>query len=220
MLETVVVGAGIAGFSVALALWERGTAVTIVEGSRPGSGATGASAGMLVAQYEAGEPDAKFQLGLESRRRYPEFVQRVQDLSGGSLHVHWNGMLVANLTEEEHAGAVEAAAWQREIGLEAEIIDPGAAEQIEAGVSPTVSSYLWLPSEGWLDSQRLGDVMREVCARTDIRLIVGNGAAEVLTAADAVVGVRMADGRTLAGDRVVLKGGAVTFMEGEFEISL
>lgn len=208
MLETVVVGAGIAGFSVALALWERGAVVTIVESSRPGSGATGASAGMLVAQYEAGGPDARFQLGLESRRRYPEFVERVQDLSGCSLHVHWNGMLIANLSEEEHDGAVESVAWQREIGLEAEIIDPGAAERIEAGVSPTVSSYLWLPSEGWLDSQRLGDVMREVCARTDIRLILGNGAAELLTVEDRVVGVRMADGRTLAGDCVVIAAGA------------
>lgn len=208
MLETVVVGAGMAGFSAALALWERGAAVTVVEGNRPGSGATGASAGMLVAQYEAGGPDAKFQLGLESRRRYPEFVERLQDLSGGNLHVHWDGMLVANLNEGEHDRAVDAAAWQREIGLEAEIIDPGAAEQIEPGVSPTVSSYIWLPSEGWLDSQRLGDVMRETFARTDMRLISGNSAAELLTMSDAVVGVRMADGRTLAGDRVVIAAGA------------
>jgi glycine oxidase len=163
---------------------------------------------MLVAQYEAGEPGAKFHLGLESRRRYPEFVERVQDLSGGGLHVHWNGMLVANLTEEEHDNAVESAEWQREIGLEAEIIDPGAAEQIEAGVSPTVPSYLWLPSEGWLDSQRLGDVMREICARTDIRLISGNSAAELLTTADGTVGVRMTDGRTLVADRVVIAAGA------------
>jgi len=100
MLETVVIGAGIAGFSVAFSLWERGAAVTIVEASRPGSGATGASAGMLVAQYEAGEPGAKFRLCVESRRRYPEFAQRLQSVTGGGLHLRWDGMLVANLTEE------------------------------------------------------------------------------------------------------------------------
>ena len=76
MLEVVVIGSGIAGFASALALWERGAAVTVVEESRPGAGATGASAGMLVAQYEA-SPGDMFRLDLESRRRYPEFAARV-----------------------------------------------------------------------------------------------------------------------------------------------
>lgn len=208
MLETVVIGAGMAGFSAALALWERGAAVTIIEASKPGSGATGASAGMLVAQYEAGEPDAKFRFCLKSRNRYPEFAERLQDLSGGGLDLHWGGMLVANLTQAEHDVAVESAKWQGGIGLEAEVLDPGAAEAIEPGVSAKAFSYLWLPSEGWLDSQRLGDLMRDTCARTDIRLILGNSVADVLATAGAVVGVRMADGRTLEADCVIVAAGA------------
>ena len=208
MLETVVIGAGIAGFCVAFALWERGAAVTIVEASRAGSGATGASAGMLVAQYEAGESGAKFRLCVESRKRYPDFAERLQAVSGRSLHVRWDGMLVANLTEEEQEDAAESASWQRELGLEAEILSPTEVERIEPGVSAAVYSYLWLPSEGWLDSQLLGEVMRETCARTDIRLIVGNSVADVLTVAGAAVGVRMIDGRTLTADRVVVAAGA------------
>jgi len=208
MLETVVIGAGIAGFSVAFALWERGGAVTIVEASRPGSGATGASAGMLVAQYEAGGPGPKFRLCLDSRARYADFAERLEAVSGRALPLSWCGMLVANLTQEEHEEAVESLSWQREAGLDAEILSPGEAERIEPGVSQAVSSYLWLPSEGWLDSQQLGEVMREACARSDIRLIVGNSAAEVLTAAGSVIGVRMVDGRTLTADRVVVAAGA------------
>jgi glycine oxidase len=208
MLEIVVVGAGVAGFSVALALWDRGAAVTLVEESRPGAAATGASAGMLVAQYESGAADAKFRLCLESRTRYPEFAARIEELSGQRLDVRWDGMLVANLSDAEHVGAEETVRWQREGGLEAELLDPAAAAELQPGVASDVVSYLWLPGEGQLDSQRLSAALTAALAGTGIRLIGGNGVAEVLSSAGRVNGVAMADGRTLEAERVVLAAGA------------
>jgi glycine oxidase len=208
MLEIVVIGAGVAGFSAALALWDRGAAVTLVEKSRPGAAATGASAGMLVAQYESGGPDEKFRLCLESRTRYPEFAARIEELSGQRLNVRWDGILVANLSDEEHAGAVETVRWQRDAGLEAELLDPAAAAELQPGVAADVVSYLWLPQEGQLDSQRLGTALTAAIAGTGIRLISSNGAAEVLSSEGRVTGVAMADGRTLEAERVVLAAGA------------
>jgi glycine oxidase len=208
MLEFVVIGAGIAGFSVALALWERGAAVTLVEASRPGSDATGASAGMLAAQYESGGPDEKFRLCLESRMRYPEFAARVEELSGRALDVRWGGMLVANLTEAEHEGAVGTAAWQREAGLEVELVDPQAAVKLQPGVATDVLSYLWLPQEGRLDSQRLAETLGDALARTDIRLIAENEVVQILQSEGRVVGVAVADGRQLEADGVVIAAGA------------
>jgi glycine oxidase len=208
MLEIVVIGAGIAGFSAALALWERGAAVTLVEESRPGAAATGASAGMVVAQYEAGGPDEKFRLCLESRARYPEFAARIEELSGRRLAVRWDGLLVANVSDEEHEGAVETVRWQREAGLEAEVLDSAAAAELQPGVAIDVVSYLWLPQEGQIDSQQLGAVLSDAVTGTGIRLISGNAAAEVLSRDDRVTGVAMADGRTLEAERVVLAAGA------------
>jgi glycine oxidase len=208
MLEIVVVGAGIAGFSAALALWERGAAVTLVEGSRPGAAATGASAGMLVAQYESAGPGAKFDLGLESRNRYREFAARLEELSGRDLQLRWDGMLVANLSEREHEEAAETVRWQREMGLEAELLDPARATQLQPGVATGIVSYLWLPQEGQLDSQRLAEALSDAIGRTDIRLIAGNPAAEILSRSGRVTGVAMADGRTLEAERVVLAAGA------------
>ena len=208
MLEIVVVGAGVAGFSAALALWDRGVAVTLVDESRPGAAATGASAGMLVAQYEMGGPDEKFRLCLESRTRYPEFAARIEELSGQQLDVRWDGMLVASLSDEEHEGAKETVRWQREAGLEAELLDPAAAGELQPGVSAAVVSYLWLAQEGQLDSQRLGAALTAAVAGTGIRLISGNGVAEVLSSGGRVTGVAMADGRTLEAERVVLAAGA------------
>ncbi|UCC85197.1 MAG: FAD-dependent oxidoreductase, partial [Gemmatimonadota bacterium] len=166
MLEIVIVGAGVAGFSAALALWDRGAAVTLVEESRPGAAATGASAGMVVAQYEAGGPDEKFRLCVESRALYPEFAARIEELSGQQLDVRWDGMLVANLSDEEHAEAEETVRWQREAGLEAEVLDPAAAAELQPGVTADVVSYLWFPQEGQLDSQRLGTALTAAIAGT------------------------------------------------------
>ena len=207
MLEVVVIGSGIAGFASALALWERGAAVTVVEESRPGAGATGASAGMLVAQYEA-SPGDMFRLDLESRRRYPEFAATVEELAGRSLHVRWDGMLVANLTQSEHEEAELAVRWQREEGAEAELLDPHQAGALQPGVSPSAISYLWFPEEGQLDSQLLAEVLGDAMSHTEIRLIQNNGASEILSRAGAVTGVGMADGRRLDADAVVLAAGA------------
>jgi glycine oxidase len=208
MLEIVVIGAGLAGFAAALALWERGAAVTLVEVSRPGAGATGASAGMLVAQYESEGPDEKFRLCLESRRRYPEWAAKVERLSGRELSVRWDGLLVANFTSREHEQAVATADWQVSEGLEAEVVNAEDAARIQPGVSPGVASYLWLPGEGQLDSQILAGALWDAIGRTEIRLITGKGAAGILSQGGGVVGVSLVDGGTLEADRVVLAAGA------------
>ncbi|UCF18917.1 MAG: glycine oxidase ThiO [Gemmatimonadota bacterium] len=208
MLEVIVVGSGLAGFGVALALWERGAAVTLVDAGRPGGGATGASAGMLAAQYESTADSPKFRLCLESRRRYPVFAARVAELCRQDLGIRWDGMLVANLCEREHVDADEVACWQREAALRAEVVGPEEAARIQPGVSGDVVSYLWLPDEGQLDSQALGAALGAAIASTDIRLIAGNGVREVKVSGGAVAGVLTVDGRSLDGERVVLAAGA------------
>ncbi len=208
MQEVVVIGGGFAGFSVALALWERGAAVTLVDSGRPGGGATGASAGMLVAQYESTTDSAKFRLCLESRKRYPAFAEKVAELCGQDLGIRWDGMLVANFSEREHRAAEEVAHWQREAGLKAEVVGPEAAVRIQPGVSGDVFSYLWLADEGQLDSQVLGAALGRAIASTEIRLIAGNGVREVNTTAGVVDSVVTIDGRRLDAECVVLAAGA------------
>ena len=208
MLEIVVIGAGIAGFTVALALQERGAAVTVVETSRPGAGATGASAGMLAAQYETAGTSDKFRLCLESRTRYPEYAAKLQDLAGRDLHVRHDGMLVANLNEAEHASAQESVRWQVEEGLRAEILEPVEADKLQPGVNRDVASYIWLPDEGQLDSQILAVALADAIAGAEVRLICGNGVAKILQRGGSVSGVAMTDGRELEADRIVVAAGA------------
>jgi glycine/D-amino acid oxidase-like deaminating enzyme len=97
-LRVLIIGGGIAGCSTAVELSSRGAAVTLVDKDQPGSGATGASAGMLAPQYEAGGPGALFRFGAENKLIWPQFARRLEELAHWPVGYRANGMLVANRT--------------------------------------------------------------------------------------------------------------------------
>lgn len=211
MVEVVVVGGGIAGCAAALALWRGGrggAAVTVVEGLRTGAGATGASAGMVAAQYEFCGPPALLRLRLESRARFPRFAAEVEELSGESLHLRWDGMLVVNLDSAQHERAVAWARGQRAAGEEAELLRPEEARELEPALTSQADSYLWLPREGRVDAQRLPDALYGALSNTEVRLLRGNPVSEIRSRSGAVAGVGLIDGRTLEADLVVVAAGA------------
>jgi glycine oxidase len=208
MREVVVVGGGVAGAAVALELVGRGVAVNVVDAERPGGAATGASAGMLAPQYESDVHTPLYRLLLEARAFFGGFAARVEKLSGRGLHVRWDGMLVANQTAEEHVAAEESARQQREAGQPARVLDAAEAARLQPGIAPEVPSWVWLPDEGQVDSQALALAIPHALAATDIRVISGRKVSEILSTGGRVTGVRLADGRTLSADGVVLAAGA------------
>jgi glycine oxidase len=208
MIEVVVVGGGLAGTAVALALVERGAAVNVLDVERPGSAATGASAGMLAPQYESAGRGPLYSVLVESRERYGEFVRRIERLAGVSVGHRRDGMLVANLTAAEHAAAAAMLAWQHAEGQRGELIDGASATRLQPGIAPDIDSWLWLPDEAQVDAQRLADCLTHALSAAGARVLAGRRAVAVESAAGTVTGVRLEDGRVLAADAVVVAAGA------------
>lgn len=206
--EVVVVGAGIAGAATALELKDRGAFVTAVDACQPGSGATGASAGMLAPQYEVPEPGPVFDVAIEARRFWPGFADRLSNLSGRRLKVSRTGLLLANRTADERSRSVEIEEWHREEGLRAEVIGRSEAETLGRNARLRAPSYLWLPDEGAVDAQRLPDVLSESLRSAGVRLVTGKRVAAVDSRSGSVTAVVLADGRRLSADVVVLAAGA------------
>lgn len=206
--EVVVVGAGIAGAATALELNERGAFVTAVDARRPGSGATGASAGMLAPQYEIPDPSPLFDMAVEARRRWPEFADRLSGLSGRRLEVHRTGLLLANTTAEERIRSGEVAGWHRKRGLRAEVIGRPEADALAPAAGLKARSYLWLPDEGTVDAQRLSKILEESLQSAGVRLVTGNRVAAVDARSGSVTAVVLADGRRPSADMVMLAAGA------------
>lgn len=206
--HVVVVGGGVAGSAVAIELGTRGARVTLVDKDQPGSGATGASAGMLAPQYEAHGPDAAFRFAVKCREVYASFVSRLETLASWKMGYREDGMLVANRTPEEERGARKDLEFQHELGLRGEIISTEEARKIHGGVSQGVESWLWLPGEGQVDAQRLAVALADATSGAGVELVRGAEVTAVDIDGGSVSGVRLSGDREIQADAVVLAAGA------------
>jgi glycine oxidase len=91
--DVIIVGGGIIGLSLAIALHKRGLRVLVVERGEPGREASHAAAGML-ADCTLETPVALQALATASARMYPEFVHELQDESGMKVDLRDNGTLL------------------------------------------------------------------------------------------------------------------------------
>ncbi len=99
--NVIIVGGGIIGLSLAIALRKRGASVLVVERGEPGREASHAAAGMLVGcGFEA--PAALQPLAAASAAMYPEFVHELQDESGMDVDLRDQGTLVVFPPEQVH----------------------------------------------------------------------------------------------------------------------
>src|ERR1700760_1210010 len=79
--EVVIVGGGLIGLSIAFELHHRGISATVLETGRSLAQASSAAAGMLAAE-DPHNPPALRQLSRYSLSLYPQFLRRIEQLSG------------------------------------------------------------------------------------------------------------------------------------------
>jgi glycine oxidase len=91
--DVIIVGGGIIGLSLSLALRRRGLKVLVVERYEPGHEASSAAAGML-ADCMLETPRALQSLASASARMYPGFVHELEDESGESVDLRDQGTIV------------------------------------------------------------------------------------------------------------------------------
>ncbi|MBA3912803.1 MAG: glycine oxidase ThiO [Acidobacteriales bacterium] len=104
--DVIVVGGGIIGLSLAIALDKRGLKPLIVERGEPGREATHAAGGMLAAADV--EPHSPLlPLAQASAALYPEFVHELQDESGLNVDLRDQGTIVLHPADAQRRCAVE-----------------------------------------------------------------------------------------------------------------
>jgi glycine oxidase len=80
--EVLIVGGGLIGSSIGWRLAQKGARVTIADAGNLGGEASPAGAGMLSPEAEFDQPSVWLDLGLESLRLYPSFVDELQAEAG------------------------------------------------------------------------------------------------------------------------------------------
>ena len=133
--DVIIVGGGIIGLSLAIALRKRDVQVLIIERGEPGREASHAAAGMLVDCADE-TPAALQTLATASARMYPEFVHELQDESGIHVDLRDQGTIVFPAAEHVHCSGDSLPAPLAE--LEPALADTGRPAQFlrERSVDP------------------------------------------------------------------------------------
>ena len=137
--DVAVVGGGVIGLAAGWRAAQQGLRTIVLERESPGRGATWAAAGMLAPVNEAtfGEEEV-VSLNLASARRYPEFVEELEEASGIPIGYRPCGTLAVAL-DRDHAEALRRLhAFQVSLGLDAEWLQGRECRRLEPALAPGV----------------------------------------------------------------------------------
>ncbi|MFE7776861.1 NAD(P)/FAD-dependent oxidoreductase [Streptomyces sp. NPDC057445] len=173
--QVVIVGGGVIGASIAFHLAEAGVRdVLLLERHTAASGSSGKPIGGVRAQFS--DP-LNIRLGQRSLRAWREFAER----PGADVGLKSAGYLFLLGSDEAVAAFREAAALQRELGVDSRIISPGEAHRLCPYIGPWsgIVAAAYSPDDGYAlpkaavlgylrAARDLGAVVRTHCTVTGI----------------------------------------------------
>jgi glycine oxidase len=202
-----VIGAGAIGLACAWRLAQRGVDVTVVDPD-PGSGASRAAAGMLapVTEVHFGE-EPLLALNLESARRYPSFVDQLEDEAGRSVGYRACGTVAVAADADDHAWLGQLHDFQLRLGLDAERLTSRECRRLEPGLSPAVRGGFRVKGDHQVDPRRLVDALLSASTRAGVSMVRRRAAEIRVGPGERVEGVALDDGSSMRAGTVVLAGG-------------
>lgn len=209
--DVAVVGGGVIGLSVAWRTVQRGMRVVVLERGEPGGGTSSVAAGMLAPVTEASlSEQVVLGLGLESARRYPEFVAdlraAVPDIDPGYLTC---GTL-AVARDRDEAEALEREFQVRlSLGLEVQRLRPSEARVLEPALAPGVRLGLRVSADHAIDPRKLTAALVAACRDAGVEVRSGAPVASVETGSEgAVAGLCLSDGELIGASQIVIAAGS------------
>ena len=168
--DVIIVGGGIIGLSLSIALRKRGAKVLIVERRQPGLEASHAAGGML-ADCILETPAALQPLAVASARMYPESVHELQLESGINVDLRDQGTILL-LSEQKHPE------------FSGPELSPAEVSELEPALSPITQRAFFL-KERSVDPRALTAAALETAKRRDVDFSSG----------DPVIAVNLSGGR-------------------------
>jgi thiazole synthase len=143
--DILIIGGGVVGLAIAVELKLRGATVTVLSRDFQAA-ASHAAAGMLAPQAEVIPPGAMRDLCLRSRSLYPEWIDKLEQLSGVTTGYWACGILAPVYQEPTHTPEDhEVAYW----------LEQDAINLYQSGLSSDVIGGWWYPEDGQVDNRAL-----------------------------------------------------------------
>lgn len=214
-VDTVIVGAGVAGLTAAWNLHKAGQSVTVVD-PEPGMGASRAAAGMIAAVSEVMYQHRTMRtLMTTSAALYPPLVEELTGLLGHDVGYRGTETLDIGAHPADRDYFADLAEVQRASGMTVEKITTRQARKLEPALSPAISGAFLVAGDHQINPRRLVPALIEALEKTAaaggpaFTLVRQRAVAVTRTgeATGAVTGVRLADGSVIhAGTTLLCPG--------------
>jgi glycine oxidase len=204
--DVIVIGAGAIGNSIGYQLARAGVKVMILDRGQVGREATGASAGMLMAQPDRGTPEPLAALASESARLFAPLADELKDRIGMDIGYRQAGRLQVAFDEAaEHQLRLERG-YLVDHGAIVPWLDGAAALDVEPALNPAVRAAIYHANEYQLMPLAFAQALARAAA--DLGAVVREGAAvdRLLIEGDRVVGVGLGEETIRAGEVVIANG--------------
>jgi glycine oxidase len=147
-----IAGAGLIGASIAWRLAQAGMRVSMFDAGSFGGETSSAGAGMLSPGGEFARPSVWLDLGIESMRMYPSFVEELRAESGISIDFHRCG---CHQFVGQREQAEKSLDFQRAAGIHVELTPEG----------------LFYPEDGFVDPSHLLRALRAACIARGVEIV-------------------------------------------------
>ncbi|HEY9598229.1 MAG TPA: glycine oxidase ThiO, partial [Cyanophyceae cyanobacterium] len=165
--DILIIGGGVIGLAIAVELKLRGASVTVISRDFK-QASTLAAAGMLAPQAEAIPPSPMLELCLRSRSLYPEWIRKLEQVTGITTGYWPCGILapvyaVPESTQSNQDANTPTALW----------LDREAIHLYQSGLGAEVVGGWWYPEDGQVDSRALAQALRVAAQELGINLREG-----------------------------------------------
>jgi glycine oxidase len=212
--DVAIAGGGVIGGAIAMELAGAGLRVGVFDRQQPGQEASWASAGILSPAPENPGMIAMVEMGKASFARYPEFVARVEEISGKSTGFRPKGTLEALFSHDTKAELSTIIAVHHGLGLKAEPLRAEDARELEPALSEEVEAAVLRPEEASIDNRALTAAVLEAAARSGTEIFPGSGARAVWREGDRCKGLMLQDEKIEAQWTIIAAGCFSAAIEG------
>ncbi len=164
--EVIIAGGGLIGGAIALELALAGLPVAVFEKGDPGRESSWAGAGILSPAPENPATIPLVPLGKASMALYPDFVARVEEISGQNVGFRSKGTLEALFSRDAARELSTHVALHHGWGLQAEAISAEDARELEPALSLELEAAVLRPAEASVDNRALTRAVLEAARKS------------------------------------------------------